>query len=96
MRELHASVAVFNSALVRALTESAAAEGNRLIDDPALVHVVLSGLKGLSDTIVINVAKEITPEHFVNFSAWRCAVHHAVTDRHLTNERDERWPPELP
>ncbi len=69
MRELHASVAVFNSALVRALTESAAAEGNRLIDDPALVHVVLSGLKGLSDTIVINVAKEITPEHFVNFSA---------------------------
>ncbi len=69
MRELHASVAVYNSALIRALTESAAAEGSRLIDDPALIHLVLSGLKGLSDTIVINIAKEVTPEYFVSFSA---------------------------
>ena len=69
MRELHASVAVFNSALLAALAESAASEGRILVDDPALIHVVLSGLKGLSDTIVVNIAKEITPEHFVNFSA---------------------------
>lgn len=69
MLDLHASVAVYNTALLRALAESAAAQGRTLIDDPALIHVVLSGLKGLSDTIVTNIAKELSPEHLLTFSA---------------------------
>ncbi|MDI9917272.1 TetR/AcrR family transcriptional regulator [Rhodococcus sp. IEGM 1379] len=69
MLDLHASVSIYNAALIRALAESAAAEGSTLLDDPALIHVVLSGLKGLSDTIVNDFAKELTPGHLVNFSA---------------------------
>lgn len=89
MRELHASVAVYNSALIRALTESAAAEGSRLIDDPALIHLVLSGLKGLSDTIVINIAKEVTPEYFVSFSA-RALARPSRSDGPTPYERTRR------
>jgi hypothetical protein len=51
MLELHASVAVYDSALIRAITESATAEGSTLLDDPALIHVVASGSKGLPHTI---------------------------------------------
>ena len=78
MLELHASVAVYNAALIRALTEAAAAEGSALLDDPALIHVVLSGLKGLADTIVNNIAKELSPEHLVNVSAR--ALARAITE----------------
>ncbi len=69
VQEINAAAHVYNTELLRALTESAAAEGTRLIEDPALIHLVLSALKGSSDTIVNNTAKELDDADFIAFSA---------------------------
>lgn len=69
VQEINAAAEAYNSELLRALAESAAVDGKELVDHPALIHLVLSALKGCSDTIVTNTAKDIDDVEFVEFSA---------------------------
>lgn len=67
--EVRETARAYNEALHAAIIEAAAAEGRPLRDDPALLPFVLSGLLGISDTIVNHWAPEVTTDDLVAFAA---------------------------
>ncbi|MDG3009423.1 TetR/AcrR family transcriptional regulator [Rhodococcus sp. D2-41] len=69
VRELRVTAERYNAELRRALLEAAEAEGRRLLDDPALLRFVLSGVMGVCDTIVNKWAPDLDPTEFAEFSA---------------------------
>ncbi|TQF68665.1 TetR/AcrR family transcriptional regulator [Rhodococcus spelaei] len=69
VRELRVTAEQYNEELRRALLEAAEAEGRTLLDDPALIRFVLSGLMGVSDTIVNRWAPNLDATEFAEFSA---------------------------
>lgn len=69
VRELRVTAEQYNEELHRAILEAAEAEGRTLFDDPALIRFVLSGLMGVSDTIVNNWAAPLDPSELIAFSA---------------------------
>jgi AcrR family transcriptional regulator len=69
VREVRATAEQYNAELRRALHEAARAEGRTLLDDAALIPFVLSGLMGVSDTIVNKWARELDATVFAEFSA---------------------------
>ncbi len=69
VRELRVTAEQYNEELHRAILEAAEAEGRTLLDDPALIRFVLSGLMGVSDTIVNNWAAPLDPSELIAFSA---------------------------
>ncbi|MFC7449217.1 TetR/AcrR family transcriptional regulator [Rhodococcus daqingensis] len=77
VRELRVTAEQYNEELRRALLEAAAAEGRTLLDDPALLRFVLSGLMGVSDTIVNKWAPDLDATEFAEFTA--AALTRAIT-----------------
>ena len=69
VRELRVTAEQYNEELHRAILEAAEAEGRTLFNDPALIRFVLSGLMGVSDTIVNNWAAPLDPSELIAFSA---------------------------
>lgn len=69
VRELRVTAEEYNEELHRAILEAAEKEGRTLLDDPALIRYVLSGLMGVSDTIVNRWAPDLDPTEFAEFSA---------------------------
>jgi AcrR family transcriptional regulator len=59
----------YNDELHRALSEAAEAEGRTLHDDPAMIPFVLSGLMGVSDTLVNNWARHLDSGELIAFTA---------------------------
>ncbi|MFC9787266.1 TetR/AcrR family transcriptional regulator [Rhodococcus sp. NPDC127528] len=69
VRELRVTAEQYNVELLRAILEAAEAEDRTLLDDPSLIRFVLSGLMGVSDTIVNRWAPDLDPTAFAEFSA---------------------------
>lgn len=69
VREVRRTAVEYNAALERAVSEAAAAEGRTLVSAPAMLPFVLSGLMGVSDTLVNNWARHVDPAEFIAFSA---------------------------
>lgn len=69
IREVRNTAQQYNDELFRALEEAASSEGLRLKDDPGLLPFVLSGLRGVADTIVNRWAPDLDPTEFTQFSA---------------------------
>ncbi|WP_235736218.1 TetR/AcrR family transcriptional regulator [Nocardioides alcanivorans] len=59
----------YNRELERAVVEAARIEGRKLVDGPAMIPFVLSGLMGVSDTLVNNWARHIDPAELITFTA---------------------------
>ncbi len=77
VKEVRKTAAGYNAELERAVIEAADAEGRRLVDAPAMIPFVLSGLMGVSDTLVNNWARHVDPVEFIAFSA--AAITRAIT-----------------
>lgn len=69
LREVMRTAEEYNAELSRALVEAAAAEGRRLVDHPAMVAFVLSGLMGISETLVNRFARGLEAETLISFAA---------------------------
>lgn len=69
VHELRETARSYNEALHAAVVEAAATEGRRLREEPALLPFVLSGLLGISDTLVNQWAPEVTTDELVAFAA---------------------------
>ncbi|MFE3290141.1 TetR/AcrR family transcriptional regulator [Rhodococcus sp. NPDC059234] len=69
VRELRVTAERYNAELLRAILEAAEAEGRTLLDDPSLIRFVLSGLMGVSDTIVNKWIPDLEVPAFAEFSA---------------------------
>lgn len=69
IREVRKTAQQYNDALYSALHEAASVEGRQLKEDPALIPFVLSGLRGIADTIVNNWASDLDPTEFTEFAA---------------------------
>ncbi|HEY9328055.1 MAG TPA: TetR/AcrR family transcriptional regulator [Streptomyces sp.] len=59
----------YDEALHAAVIEAAAQEGRHLREDAALVRFVVSGLIGVSETLVNNWAPHLDPSEFIAFAA---------------------------
>ncbi|MFD4183583.1 TetR/AcrR family transcriptional regulator [Rhodococcus sp. NPDC058514] len=77
VRELRVTAEQYNEELHRALLEAAEAEGRTLLDDPGLIRFVLSGLMGVSDTIVNKWAPDLDATEFAEFTG--AAMTRAIT-----------------
>ncbi|MER5280992.1 helix-turn-helix domain-containing protein [Streptomyces sp. NPDC002809] len=60
---------LYDDALHTALVEAASREGRPLLDDPALVRFVVSGLIGASETLTNNWAPHLDPSNLIAFTA---------------------------
>ncbi|WP_109509173.1 TetR/AcrR family transcriptional regulator [Nocardioides speluncae] len=69
VHEVRTTARVYNEALHTAIIEAAALEGRRLRDDAAVLPFVLSGILGMSDTLVNHWAPEVTTAELVDFTA---------------------------
>uniref|UniRef100_A0AAU3GYE2 TetR/AcrR family transcriptional regulator n=1 Tax=Streptomyces sp. NBC_01401 TaxID=2903854 RepID=A0AAU3GYE2_9ACTN len=67
--EVRETTRLYNAALHAALVEAASKEGVSLREDPALLPFVLSGLMGVSDTLVNNWPTDIDPSDLIGFAA---------------------------
>jgi AcrR family transcriptional regulator len=69
LRELLSTAERYNAELERAVTEAAHIEGRKLVDAPSMIPFVLSGLMGVSDTLVNNFARHVDSTELIAFTA---------------------------
>lgn len=69
VRELLATAEQYNAELERAVVEAADVEGRELVAGPAMIPFVLSGLRGVSDTLVNNWARHLDSAELISFTA---------------------------
>lgn len=69
VREVRVTAEHYNEELRRALLEAAQNEGRRLVDDPAMIPFVLSGLMGVADTLVNRWARHVDSDDLIAFAA---------------------------
>ncbi|NDZ77400.1 TetR/AcrR family transcriptional regulator [Streptomyces sp. SID10853] len=67
--EVRETTRLYNEALRSALIEAASKEGRCLREDPAVLPFVLSGLMGISDTLVNNWPTDVDPSDLIAFAA---------------------------
>ncbi|MFI7364731.1 TetR/AcrR family transcriptional regulator [Streptomyces sp. NPDC050149] len=67
--ELRDTARQYDDALHAAVVEAASQEGRRLREDPALLRFVVSGLIGVSETLVNNWAPHLDPSDLTAFAA---------------------------
>ncbi|MGW0935276.1 TetR/AcrR family transcriptional regulator [Streptomyces sp. NPDC002666] len=67
--ELRDTARRYDDALHAAVVEAASREGRRLREDPALLRFVVSGLIGVSETLVNNWAPHLGPSDLTAFAA---------------------------
>ncbi|GAA1099492.1 hypothetical protein GCM10009668_16490 [Nocardioides dubius] len=67
--QVRATAVAYNAELERAVVAAAQVEGRRLVPAPAMIPFVLSGLMGVSDTLVNNWARHVDPAELIAFTA---------------------------